>query len=289
MTKQNRWNFDTTYATGDILYASSTSALSKLPVGADGKVLTVSSGLPSWQTAVGPGTINPLNYSYFEEFIHTALSFGIMGNNSVGGGSTGSGALAAPIVGTATNPGLVTVPTGTTSTGATEVATCYSSGSTAGVGFLFGAGSYTLEWVMQIPTLSTGTQRFTITMGFKNTGVTTGTLTNGAWFQYVDNVNSGAWQVICRQSSTSTTNNTASTVDTNFHHYKIAVNAAATSVSFYIDGAEVTNSPITTNIPSTTGQEVGAIFSIIKSVGSTSRSFTMDWYGLQIALSGARN
>ena len=37
-----------TYAIGDILYASSTSALSKLTIGSAGQVLTVSSGIPSW-------------------------------------------------------------------------------------------------------------------------------------------------------------------------------------------------------------------------------------------------
>jgi hypothetical protein len=38
----------TSYTTGDILYASATNVLSKLPVGANGRVLTVAAGLPSW-------------------------------------------------------------------------------------------------------------------------------------------------------------------------------------------------------------------------------------------------
>jgi hypothetical protein len=37
-----------TYATGDILYASATNTLSKLTIGSAGQVLTVSSGIPSW-------------------------------------------------------------------------------------------------------------------------------------------------------------------------------------------------------------------------------------------------
>jgi hypothetical protein len=41
------------YAVGDILYASAAGALSKLPIGAAGYVLTVSAGLPSWQPAAG--------------------------------------------------------------------------------------------------------------------------------------------------------------------------------------------------------------------------------------------
>lgn len=44
-----------TYATGDILYASNTNTLSKLGIGATGTVLTVSGGVPSWAAATGGG------------------------------------------------------------------------------------------------------------------------------------------------------------------------------------------------------------------------------------------
>ena len=40
----------TSYAGGDILYASSTTTLNKLPIGSTGQVLTVASGAPSWAT-----------------------------------------------------------------------------------------------------------------------------------------------------------------------------------------------------------------------------------------------
>lgn len=38
----------TSYTTGDILYASATNTLNKLGIGSTGQVLTVASGLPSW-------------------------------------------------------------------------------------------------------------------------------------------------------------------------------------------------------------------------------------------------
>lgn len=41
-----------TYTTGDILYASATDTLSKLPIGSSNQVLTVTAGLPSWQNSV---------------------------------------------------------------------------------------------------------------------------------------------------------------------------------------------------------------------------------------------
>jgi len=38
----------TTYVTGDILYASAANTLSKLPIGTTGQILTVVSGIPAW-------------------------------------------------------------------------------------------------------------------------------------------------------------------------------------------------------------------------------------------------
>ena len=41
----------TSYTVGDILYASSTTALSKLPIGATNSILAVSGGIPQWSSA----------------------------------------------------------------------------------------------------------------------------------------------------------------------------------------------------------------------------------------------
>ena len=46
----------TSYATGDIIYASATNTLSKLTAGTDGNVLTLASGVPSWAAPTGAST-----------------------------------------------------------------------------------------------------------------------------------------------------------------------------------------------------------------------------------------
>ena len=46
----------TSYATGDIVYASATDTLSKLTAGTDGQVLTLASGVPSWAAPTGAST-----------------------------------------------------------------------------------------------------------------------------------------------------------------------------------------------------------------------------------------
>jgi len=48
-------------ATGDILYASGANTLAKLAKGDDDEVLTLKSGLPSWETAGGGGSLELLN------------------------------------------------------------------------------------------------------------------------------------------------------------------------------------------------------------------------------------
>jgi hypothetical protein len=47
-----------TYATGDVLYASATNTLSKLTAGTNGYVLTLASGIPTWAASSGGLTIS---------------------------------------------------------------------------------------------------------------------------------------------------------------------------------------------------------------------------------------
>ena len=73
------------YTVGDILYASTTSALTKLGIGSNGQVLKVASGIPSWATDQNSGgTV-------------TSIAFG---DGLTGGTITGSGSVALDLAGT---------------------------------------------------------------------------------------------------------------------------------------------------------------------------------------------
>lgn len=48
------------YTTGDVIYASADDVLSALPVGTDGEVLTLVSGVPAWASGGGGGSGQPL-------------------------------------------------------------------------------------------------------------------------------------------------------------------------------------------------------------------------------------
>ena len=56
LTERQGGTGQTSYVSGDTLYASATNTLSKLAKGSDGQVLTLASGLPSWAT---PATNTP--------------------------------------------------------------------------------------------------------------------------------------------------------------------------------------------------------------------------------------
>lgn len=78
----------TTYTTGDILYASATNVLSKLPIGSSTNVLTVSGGIPAW-SAASAGTVTSVAMT-----VPTFLSV-------AGSPITTSGTLAVTLSGTA--------------------------------------------------------------------------------------------------------------------------------------------------------------------------------------------
>jgi len=73
----------TTYSVGDILYASASGTLSKLPIGISGQVLSVFGGLPTWVSAGGSGTVTSVN-----------VTGGTTGLTTTGGPITSSGSIA---------------------------------------------------------------------------------------------------------------------------------------------------------------------------------------------------
>lgn len=94
----------TTYATGDIIYASATNTLSKLSAGTNGQVLTLSAGVPAWSTS--SGMVYP--------------SAGIPNSNGSAWGTSYSTTGSGTVVALATSPSFTTPTLGAAS--ATSVA-----------------------------------------------------------------------------------------------------------------------------------------------------------------------
>lgn len=251
---------------GDIFYYSS-GASARLPVSDSIGALLASDG-------VDPGYIHPTTHYYFyDDFDGTALNPYSIGWQ--GGGTGGTSVTANSEAGT---PGIHQVGT---STGATNTRYMHR-GLT---GFLAGGGRAICEWRVRIPTLSNGTETFTLKIGLHDS--VSSAPVDGLWFEYTDSVNSGQWQVKGSSNSTATTTNTTSAPAANtWYRLKIDINAAGTSAEFYVDGVSV--GTVASNIPTGSGRVFGPNAGISKSAGTTARTLDLDFFWIFQKFTSAR-
>ena len=119
----------TTYATGDIVYASATNTISKLGIGSTNQVLTVVAGVPAWAASTGGVTSFSAGTTGFTPSTGTTGAITLAGTLGVANGGTG-------ITTTPTN-GQIPIGNGTTYTAATITAG-------TGISVTNGSGSITI-------------------------------------------------------------------------------------------------------------------------------------------------
>jgi hypothetical protein len=111
----------TTYATGDLLYASGANTLAKLGIGTAAQVLTVTSGVPAWGSAGGAGTVTSVAQSFTGGLISVS-----------GSPITGSGTLALSVAGTSGGiPYFSSASTWASSAALTQYGIVYGGGAGA--------------------------------------------------------------------------------------------------------------------------------------------------------------
>lgn len=220
---------------------------------------------------------------FVDDFIDP-MNFGSAGGTSLWWRITGSGTSTSVVQGAnidSSHPGVITMDTGSISTGKMQVmlgATSTTLGS-----LILGGGVVTCQWFLKIPVLSNGTDTFTIRMGLGDTA--NAAQANGTYFEYTHGTNSGNWQIVNASASSRNTANTSTAADTSYHNFKIVVNAAASSVAYYIDNVQVANSPNTSQIPTL---QIAPFASIVKSLGSTASELYLDLCTLNIVLTTPR-
>lgn len=140
----------------------------------------------------------------------------------------------------------------------------------------FGAGWILYTNVVSLATLSDGSNRYSagIKIGSASTTTTSGNSVNSfVGIRYTDNVNSGNWQCYSRNAAgTETTLDSGVAASTNLVTLTIQVNYLGTKTRFYINDAYI--GEITTNLP--TALAWGGNFNILKSIGTTARTF--NWF-----------
>jgi hypothetical protein len=79
----------TTYTTGDIIYASATNTISKLGIGSTNQVLTVVGGVPAWAASTGGVTSFSAGTTGFTPNTGTTGAITLAGTLNVANGGTG--------------------------------------------------------------------------------------------------------------------------------------------------------------------------------------------------------
>jgi len=188
--------------------------------------------------------------------------------------------------------GFCQYQTGTTATG---YATHTNEGF-VGAQFFFGGGAWVFETFVNVETLSDAGNRFRFIAGFGNSA-TNAAEGNGAFFTYDEGATQNGtaaspnWQTQTCVGSVRTLTTTTSVVTAGaWTKLRIEINAAATSVTFYVNGTLVATH--TTNIPKWLNANNPRGFnvkqSIAKTIGTTTRSVFCDYLGYENILTTPR-
>lgn len=245
---------------GDMYYYAS-GADARLPAAQCPNVLIMGDdGLPSWS--------DDISY-FFDDFFYTRTTATIITPWNMSALGTGSSTQTAASV--ADHPGIITLDVGTTTTG---FCTCSKGDNADGGNILLGSGVVILDFIINIPTLSTVSEEFKSVCGLSPAFNVYYTFYQNEQLLIVyDRLQSTDWMGITRNggSQTAATGGSSVAVATGWTHARIVVNAAASSVEFFINGTSI--GTCTTNIP-TTDLNIG--FMHQKSAGTTSRLFSVD-------------
>lgn len=264
----------TSYTTGDVLYASASNTLSKLAIGTPGQILkTGDAGIPTWEDTNFP----TMETRLFDDWHTDAVGACRWLDADTGTGVSQTGLT----VSDNAHHGILELDTGASATGA---AIRYLGGVTAGTGtagFKLGGGQLTMDWLVRVEDLSTAGERYSFMVGLFSTATTQ---VDAVRFFYNDSINAGNWTISCINASTvtNTDSGVAVAADT-WYKLRAVVNAAATSVEFFINGVSV--GTVATNIPTA---NVAPRASMAKTVGGAARMAYVDYFRLYQRLTAAR-
>jgi hypothetical protein len=166
----------------------------------------------------------------------------------------------------------------------------YSFLATNGSVFGFTGGEIVYESSVKLGSLSDGTDKYLAMNGIFD--VFTGLApVDGAWFSYQHDVNSGNWTINASLASAATALDSGIAVSASaYTHLKIVVNATGTSISYFVNGVQCANSPITNAlyIPGV-ANNVGLGHGLKKLVGTAGRGFHCDYIFCMKSFTTARS
>jgi hypothetical protein len=195
--------------------------------------------------------------------------FSLTSDVAVSSQVSGTGAANTAITGTADHSGLVRHSSGTIATGRAGMMSINPNG------ILIGNSWYwRFDTMVRINTLSAALERYTYRAGFIDSP--SAESTDGVFFRYVDNVNSGQWQLVCRSNGTETaTNSTSAPAAATWYRLSIIINPGGTSAEFFVNGTSI--GTCASNLPTGAGRGTGFGSLVIKSIGLTPETIDLDY------------
>ena len=112
-------------------------------------------------------------------------------------------------------------------------------------GIIVGGGTLSVSWIVDLITLSNGTNRYITNLGLSDAPADP--FLNGIYFSYSDNINGGNWSANCQSGGVTTSADTGVAATTGFNTFTIVVNSTGTSVNYLINNVSVAT--VATNIP----------------------------------------
>jgi hypothetical protein len=229
---------------------------------------------------------------YFTDYDNTASSTPNFTQFSSGAGASVIRQVTNIPNATASQIGFAQFQTGTTATGYIT----QTNEGFIGAQFFFGGGTWVFETFVNVEILSDASNRFRFISGFGN-AATNGSESNGTFFTYDEGATQNGtaaslnWQTqTCNASVRTLTTTSVAVTAGAWTKLRIEVNAAATSVAFYINGTLVATH--TTNIPKWLAANNPRGFnvkqSIVKTIGTTTRSVFCDYFGYENYLTTPR-
>jgi hypothetical protein len=243
----------TTYAAGDLIYASATNTLSKLTAGTNGYVLTLASGVPTWAASTGGVTSFSAGSTGLTPSSATTGAITLAGTLAVANGGTGvtvsTGASSVALRDSNANLTVNSVFEGFTSVAAAGTTTTLTA-SSAPAYLITGSGGQTFQ-LPDATTLPAGAifsfnnnQTSGTVVVKNNTGATLVTLQSGSFVDVTLLVNSpaaGSWDTHAQAPSnvswsTNTLDWAGSITSSTWNGVTVAANRGGTAQSTYATG-----------------------------------------------------
>ena len=224
---------------GALVAGDGTTDPQSLSVGSDDQVLTADSAEATglkWATPSTTGVTSLTTCNIYDDFIYGRAPVSAVDSSSSTSGEevwkvNGSGTSRPSISGsTSGHPGVWLLGSGSSYVGINM-----------GSSFVLGGGQLTWEAIIKVGATGSSKNAY---MGLCRSGRYSA-LDDNLIFKYEGSTSSN-WYMHSSSSSSSTETDTGTAVDTDWHTMKFVVNAAASSVEFFIDGSS--EGTITTNI-----------------------------------------